>query len=183
MGWPRHPVRVALALAALAFCVRWPVGRSARGHGPGRAGAFVAVFLVPFLKYPANPPAVGDPDTLDKRTALFFLMIALSVLLTVATVILGRRLAPRLGNWYATVVAGLALVVVLGLAFAFLPSGDNVPEGFPATLLWEFRLSSLATELVLWTGFGLIFGELAERALVPKAGRAAPERDTEPAAV
>ncbi|MFI1968742.1 hypothetical protein BLA24_11920 [Streptomyces cinnamoneus] len=173
-------------IAALAFCVA--LGRVGR-FGPRATaalvalGAFVAVFLVPFLKYPANPPAVGDPDTLDKRTALFFLMIALSVLLTVATVILGRRLAPRLGNWYATVVAGLALVVVLGLAFAFLPSGDNVPEGFPATLLWEFRLSSLATELVLWTGFGLIFGELAERALVPKAGRAAPERDTEPAAV
>ncbi|MFI9308808.1 CbtA family protein [Streptomyces triculaminicus] len=172
-------------IAALAFCVA--LGRIGR-FGPRATaglvalGAFVAVFLVPFLKYPANPPAVGDPDTLDQRTALFFLMIALSVLLAVAAVILGRRLAPRLGNWNATVAACAALVVAIGLAYAFLPSGDNVPEHFPATLLWEFRMSSLAIELVLWTGFGLIFGELAERLLVPKAAER-DERQPETAAV
>ncbi|MEV5239116.1 CbtA family protein [Streptomyces cinnamoneus] len=171
-------------IAALAFCVA--LGRIGR-FGPRATaalvalGAFVAVFLVPFLKYPANPPAVGDPDTLDQRTALFFLMIALSVLLAVGAVILGRRLAPRLGNWHATVAAGAALVVAIGLAYAFLPAGDNVPEGFPATLLWEFRLSSLAVELVLWTGFGLVFGELAERLLTPKEAPAG--RKADPAAV
>ncbi|MCA6096050.1 CbtA family protein [Streptomyces sp. SCA3-4] len=171
-------------IAALAFCVA--LGRIGR-FGPRATaalvalGAFVAVFLVPFLKYPANPPAVGDPDTLDQRTALFFLMIALSVLLAVGAVILGRRLAPRLGNWHATVAAGAALVVAIGLAYAFLPAGDNVPEGFPATLLWQFRLASLAVELVLWTGFGLVFGELAERLLTPKEAPAG--RKADPAAV
>ncbi|MEU5052849.1 CbtA family protein [Streptomyces sp. NPDC021096] len=161
-------------IAALAFCVA--LGRVGR-FGPRATaallalGAFTAVFLVPFVKYPANPPAVGDPDTLDQRTALFFLMIALSVLLVIGAVILGKRLAPRLGNWNATVAAGAALAVAIGLAYAFLPAGDNVPEGFPATLLWEFRLSALAVQLVLWTGFGLVFGELAERLVVPKAAR------------
>lgn len=171
-------------IAALAFCVA--LGRIGR-FGPRATaglvalGAFVAVFLVPFLKYPANPPAVGDPDTLNQRTALFFLMIALSVLLAVGAVILGRRLAPRLGNWHATVASGAALVVAIGLAYAFLPAGDNVPEGFPATLLWQFRLASLAVELVLWTGFGLVFGELAERLLTPKEAPAG--RKADPAAV
>ncbi|MEU7133540.1 CbtA family protein [Streptomyces sp. NPDC046261] len=161
-------------IAALAFCVA--LGRVGR-FGPRATaallalGAFVAVFLVPFLKYPANPPAVGDPDTLDQRTALFFLMIALSMLLAIGAVILGKRLAPRLGNWHATVAAGAALAVAVGLAYAFLPSGDNVPEGFPATLLWQFRLSALAVQLVLWTGFGLVFGELAERLVAPKKAR------------
>ena len=43
----------------------------ARAHGPGwLPRAFVVVYLVPFLKYPANPPSVGDPDTIGKRTAL-----------------------------------------------------------------------------------------------------------------
>ncbi|HEV7629134.1 MAG TPA: CbtA family protein, partial [Streptomyces sp.] len=90
--------------------------------------AFVVVYLVPFLKYPANPPSVGDPASLDKRTALYFLMVLLSVLLAVAATIAGKRLAPRLGNWYASVVAGLGFVFVIGLAYAFLPSLSELPK-------------------------------------------------------
>jgi hypothetical protein len=131
--------------------------------------AFVAVYLVPFLKYPANPPSVGDPGTLDKRTALYFLMVLLSVLLAVAATIAGKRLAPRLGNWYASVVAGLGFVLVIGLAYAFLPSLSELPQDFPGLLLWRFRISTLAVQLVLWTAFGLTFGHLAERALRPRA--------------
>jgi hypothetical protein len=41
--------------------------------------AFVSLVLVPGLKYPANPPAVGDPGTIGSRTALFFTMIVISV--------------------------------------------------------------------------------------------------------
>ncbi|NED84840.1 CbtA family protein, partial [Streptomyces sp. SID11233] len=74
-----------------------------------------AVYLVPFLKYPANPPAVGNPDTIGKRTALYGLMMLLSVLLALATVIIGKRLAPTLGNWWATVVALAGFAVVIGL--------------------------------------------------------------------
>ncbi|MFF5499253.1 CbtA family protein [Streptomyces aquilus] len=158
-------------IAALAYC--FALGRIGR-FGP-RASALllavaglVAVYVVPFLKYPANPPAVGDPDTLDQRTALFFLMIVLSVLLTVGTVILGKRLAPRLGNWNATLAAGAFFVLVVGLAYAFLPSFNEVPEHFPAALLWQYRLAALAVQVTLWTVFGLVFGLLAERQLAPK---------------
>jgi hypothetical protein len=158
-------------IAALAYC--FALGRIGR-FGP-RASALllavaglVAVYVVPFLKYPANPPAVGDPDTLDQRTALFFLMIVLSVLLTVGTVILGKRLAPRLGNWNATLAAGAFFVLVVGLAYAFLPSFNEVPEHFPAALLWQYRLAALAVQVTLWTAFGLVFGLLAERQLAPK---------------
>ncbi|MFI8992858.1 CbtA family protein [Streptomyces sp. NPDC053542] len=157
-------------IAALAFCVAW--GRIGR-FGPRATaallslGAFLAVYLIPFLKYPANPPAASDPDTLGRRTALYFLMIALSVLLAVGAVILGRRLAPRLGNWYATVAASAAFAFVVGLAYAFLPAVNEVPADFSATLMWKFRLAALAIQLTLWTTFGLLFGHLAERALMP----------------
>jgi hypothetical protein len=162
-------------IAALAYC--FALGRIGR-FGPrasalllATAGLF-AVYVVPFLKYPANPPSVGDPDTLDQRTALFFLMVALSVLLAVSAVILGRRLAPRLGNWNATVAAGAFFVLVVALAYAFLPSfGKEVPEGFSANLLWEYRLATLAIQATLWTAFGLVFGFLAERELSPKPAR------------
>ncbi|KUJ69080.1 hypothetical protein ACZ90_14665 [Streptomyces albus subsp. albus] len=165
-------------IAALAVCVA--LGRIGR-FGPRAtalllsAAGLVTVYLVPFLKYPANPPAVGDPDTIGKRTTLYFLMMVLGVLLAVAAVILGKRLAPRLGNWHATVAAGLFFVVAVGLAFAFLPAINEVPKDFSATLLWRFRLATLGMQLTLWTSFGLLFGHLAERALAPRtAATAAP---------
>ncbi|MFE1173884.1 CbtA family protein [Streptomyces sp. NPDC058773] len=169
-------------IAALVFC--FALGRIGRFGARTTAAllsgaALLVVYLVPFLKYPANPPAVGDPDTIGTRTALFFLMMLLGILLAVSATLLGRRLAPKLGNWNATVVAGAAFVVAIGLAYAFLPGYDNVPAGFPGTLLWEFRLSALAVQLVLWTAFGLVFGHLAER-VVP-ARREAPAAEAAPA--
>lgn len=164
-------------IAALAYC--FALGRVGRFSPRATAlllsgCALLAVYVVPFLKYPANPPAVGDPDTIGRRTTLYFLMMVLSVLLAVAATILGRRLAPRLGNWYATVVAVAAFALVIGLAFAFLPVVNEVPGDFPATVLWRFRLSALAMQLTLWAGFGLLFGELAERLLNPRSAAAAP---------
>ncbi|MFI7102144.1 CbtA family protein [Streptomyces sp. NPDC050161] len=168
-------------IAALVHC--FALGRVGR-FGPRATAlllsgcALLAVYVVPFLKYPANPPAVGNPDTIGKRTALYFLMMVLSVLLAVAATLLGKRLAPRTGTWYATVVAVAAFAVVVGLAFAFLPAINETPEHFPAALLWRFRLSALAMQLTLWAGFGLLFGELAQRLLRPAAtavpGRAVP---------
>ncbi|MEU5214966.1 CbtA family protein [Streptomyces sp. NPDC020807] len=133
------------------------------------AAAFTTVYLVPFLKYPATPPAVGNPDTIGKRTTLFFLMILLSVLLGVAAVIAGRRLAPRLGNGNATVVAGAGFVAAVAVACAFLPGNeDAVAAGFPAAVLWEFRLATLGIQAVLWAVFALAFGYAAERLLAPR---------------
>ncbi|NUV59274.1 CbtA family protein [Streptomyces sp. CAI-85] len=157
-------------IAALAYC--FALGRVGR-FGPRATAlllsgvALVAVYVVPFLKYPANPPAVGDPDTIGKRTTLYFLMMVLSVLLAVAATLLGRRLAPRLGNWYATVAAVAAFALAVGLAYAFLPVVNEVPGDFPATVLWRFRISALAMQATLWAGFGLVFGELAQRLLHP----------------
>ncbi|MFD4861674.1 CbtA family protein [Streptomyces atratus] len=159
-------------IAALVFC--YALGRIGR-FGPRATAALIAgaalltVYVVPFLKYPANPPAVGNPDTIGRRTALFFLMVALSVLLAVAAVIFGKRLAPRLGNWNATITASAAYVVVIGVACAFLPSFNEVGKDFPAGLLWEFRLATLAVQATLWITFGLVFGWLTERLLAPRA--------------
>ncbi|WP_423834979.1 CbtA family protein [Streptomyces manipurensis] len=71
------------------------------------------------------------------------------------------------GNGSASAAAGAAFVAALTVASALLPGIDEVPAGFPASLLWEFRLASLAVQTVLWATFGLVFGFLAERALVP----------------
>lgn len=129
-------------IAALAFC--FALGRIGRFGARATAGltalaGFLLVHLAPILKYPANPPTVGDPGTLNKRTVLFVGMIALSVLLGMAAVLLGRRLAPAWGNWNPSIAAFLAAVAVGMVA---LPHGDNIPKGSPAADLWEFRLTS-----------------------------------------
>ncbi|MFG2575122.1 CbtA family protein [Streptomyces sp. NPDC048481] len=158
-------------IAAMAYC--FALGRVGR-FGPRATAlllsgaALLTVYVVPFLKYPANPPAVGDHDTIAKRTTLYFLMMVLGVLLAIAAVIAGKRLAPRLGNWNATVVSVAGFVVLIGLAYGFLPAVNEVPADFPATLLWRFRLSSLAMQATTWAAFGLAFGELAERLLNPR---------------
>ncbi|MFD7446701.1 CbtA family protein [Streptomyces sp. NPDC059909] len=161
-------------ITALAFC--FALGRVGRFGARATAalvalGGFVTVALVPFLKYPANPPAVGDPATLNQRTALFFLMIALSVLLAIGALLFGRSLARRWGTWNAAVAASAAFAAVLGVAMAFLPAGDALPEHFPAAVLWEFRLASLGVQALLWAALGLILGPLAERVLEPRSAQ------------
>ncbi|WP_405012578.1 CbtA family protein [Kitasatospora sp. NBC_01539] len=172
-------------ILAVAYC--FALGRVGR-FGPRATAALVAgvglvaVYVVPFLKYPANPPAVGDPETIGQRTTLYFLMMLLGVLLALAATVAGKRLAPRLGAWNATVVAVAGFVLAVGLAYAFLPSFDEVPADFSATLLWQFRLATLAVQTTLWVSFGLLFGHLAERLLVPRpAAVPAPEAAASPA--
>ncbi|MDE1150176.1 MAG: CbtA family protein [Azospirillaceae bacterium] len=119
---------------------------------------FVALVLVPAFKYPANPPAVGDPDTIRQRTALFFMVLILSVVAMVAAVVLARRLAARWGAWNAAIAGGALFLAVVIAAGLVLPAVDEVPADFPAQLLWRFRLASWAIQATLWAGLGLGFG-------------------------
>jgi predicted cobalt transporter CbtA len=136
--------------------------------------AFTSVVLVPFLKYPANPPAVGNPDTIDERTYLYLTFVAVSVLLAWVSVVAGRALAPRFGAWNASLMGGAGYLVAVFVSGSVLPEVDEVPDGFPASLLYDFRVSSLATQFAIWTALGLAVGYLAERGSRP-ASQAEPE--------
>jgi len=128
---------------------------------------FVTLILVPQIKYPANPPSIGDPETIGPRTALYFTMIVLSVIAAVGALSTGRQLVRRLGAWNSALVAGAAYVAVITAGMLILPPVNEVPSDFSATTLWNFRLASLGIELVLWTTLGLAFGLLAERQFSP----------------
>jgi predicted cobalt transporter CbtA len=130
--------------------------------------AFVAVSLVPSIKYPANPPSVGNPDTIGARTELFFVMILISIAALSMSIALMRGLHSRFGSWNSAIIAGLAFVVVIALAQYLLPPINEVPEQFSAVLLWQFRVVTLAMHALLWATLGLAFGALAERLLAPK---------------
>lgn len=113
------------------------------------AVGFVALALVPFLKYPATPPAVGSGETIGDRTALYFGFLLISVLGAGLAVALARAVASRRGS-YAGVVTGLAAyVVVVAVAAAVMPTVDEL-GAFPASTLWSFRVSSLLSLATLW---------------------------------
>jgi Probable cobalt transporter subunit (CbtA) len=145
---------------------------SPRGTAAALAAAgFITLILVPQLKYPANPPAVGDPATIGARTALYFTMIALSVIAAVAALSTARQLARRFGVWNGAIAAGTAYAVVITAGMLILPAVNEVPADFPATTLWNFRLASLGIEALLWTTLGLAFGPLAESRMAAKSSR------------
>ena len=123
---------------------------------------FVSVGLVPFLKYPATPPAVGSGDTIGDRTSAYFGFLLLSVVVAIGVVVVAARLLPRFGG-YAVVVGGaaayLAAMVVAGQVF---PTVNEIGD-FPADTLWYFRRASLLTLATLWGVLGLVLVGLLGR--------------------
>jgi len=120
-------------------------------------------------------------------------MVGCSILFLILAVWLGQRLKARFGNWNASLLAGGAFIVAIGVVMLILPSfghlaanasygnqatetplpltdsnGTIVYPGFPADVLFSFRLYSIATQLVLWAAIGLVFGPLAARLLAGK---------------
>ena len=132
---------------------------------------FVAIVLVPNIKYPANPPSVGNPDTIGARTELFFVMLVISIAALTAAVALARRLWAQYGAWNAMIIAGLAFIVVIAIAQYALPTINEVPENFSADLLWRFRTAALGIQVVLWTTIGLVFGAVVERSFAGRLTR------------
>jgi hypothetical protein len=164
------------------------------------AGGFLGVFLVPFLKYPANPPAVGHEETIGSRTLLYVVLVVVSVAALAGAAYAAARLTPRLGTWNAWIVAGLGFVAVMAIVMLVMPAvgtlhanqaayglhdtetplplrgpdGTIVFPGFPADVLARFRTFTVIAQAILWTTLGLAFGALADRLLRQPA--AVPER-------
>ena len=126
----------------------------------------VAVYVMPNLKYPANPPSVGDPDTIGMRTGLYFALIALSLAAMIACAMLRNRLVASQGRWNASLWAGGVYLAVMAGVAALMPVVNEVPPEFPAVTLWAFRMASLGSQVILWATLGLLFGGLTHRVVV-----------------
>ena len=133
--------------------------------------AFLTVALIPLIKYPANPPAVGSPDTIGPRTGLFLIMLVIAVIAGIGAFAIARRLWARLGGWNAALTGGALFLLAIVAAQLSLPAVSEVPEQFPADALWQFRIAVLGMQFVLWATIGLAFGRLAERLLAESRGR------------
>jgi predicted cobalt transporter CbtA len=129
---------------------------------------FVSICLVPFLKYPPNPPAVGSAETIGLRTGLYVAMVALSLAGMIAALLARGALAPRHGQWNASLLAGGGYLLGMVVLALLLPGIHELPDSFPAPTLWAFRMASLGGHAILWAvialGFGLLTHRVARRA-------------------
>jgi predicted cobalt transporter CbtA len=127
--------------------------------------AFIAVALVPALKYPPTPPAVGLHETVGFRTATYFAMIGLSLSALILAIKLGRGFAGKFGAFNGGVAAVAIYVVIMFIVQMALPAINEVPDDFPATILWDFRVASFGMQALLWSVIGIGFGLMAEPVL------------------
>jgi len=167
-GLATGTLAVGVALGGLVALVSAAVvgrlGRLTPGQSTAVVAAvgFVAVALVPFLKYPATPPAVGSAETIGDRTGYYFAFQIVSLVVAVAAVALAARLWDRIGAFEAVVAAAAAYVVVIVVVGSLMPTVDEVGD-FPADTLWFFRRASLLALVAMWAALGVVLTGLVRR--------------------
>ena len=92
------------------------------------------------------------------------LVIAISLAAMIGSTSLKRICVPRFGEWNANLIVAACYIVIVALAGLLLPAVNEVPDGFPAALLWQFRVAAIGAQLIMWTTLGLLFGALTQRA-------------------
>lgn len=114
------------------------------------------LYLVVAVKYPANPPAVGDPGTIYLRQSLYVAMIAISGLAAVGSALLYKKMGAKSSG------KAVALAVYAGItitAFIALPANPDEVTA-PMDLVNSFRIASAATMTVFWVVLGAILGAM-----------------------
>ena len=105
---------------------------------------FLGVYLLPFVKYPANPPAIGHTFTITTRGQLYLSVVACSLILLGLAACLARKLAPRFGLLGAVLTAAVAFLVVYGVVIGLLPALGDLPGNVAASS--QFGYARAATE-------------------------------------
>ncbi|XVU20669.1 CbtA family protein [Actinoplanes sp. CA-054009] len=119
--------------------------------------ALLGIVLVPYVKYPPNPPAVGDPATINQRTISYLAILVIGLVAVWASVVAART---QRAEWRQAIAAAAGFLVVVVVGYTLLPTINEVPDTFPADLLWSFRIASLGTQVLLWSALGLAFAAL-----------------------
>jgi predicted cobalt transporter CbtA len=121
------------------------------------------LFLIPALKYPANPPAVGDPETIYYREALYIGLLAISGFSALGLALLYRKLGSRTpNNKNRIIIVPLIYAAIIVGAFLILPPNPDKISA-PVDLVQGFRIASAFTMSIFWGLLGLILGALWDR--------------------
>ncbi len=128
---------------------------------------FVALFLIPTLKYPANPPAVGNPDTIYSRESFYVGFIAISGFSSLAVALLYMKKIINKNNRPSKSKENIAIPVLLYaiiMASSYLlfpPNPDRIT--IPIDLVTNFRIASAFTIGIFWGLMGIILGSFWDK--------------------
>jgi len=117
---------------------------------------FFVIFLIPALKYPANPPAVGDPETIEYRESLYISMLVISGLTALGVAILYRSLG-QTRRESRKIIVPTVYAVIIALAFVVLPANPDEIT-ISSNLLMNFRIVSAITMGIFWGSLGILLG-------------------------
>jgi predicted cobalt transporter CbtA len=112
------------------------------------------LFLIPALKYPANPPAVGDPETIYYRQSLYIAFLAISGFSSLGLAFLYRKMGSLDTK---RVIIPAAYAAIIAGAYLAMPANPD-PINAPMDLVIGFRITSAITLSVFWGLLGVIFG-------------------------
>jgi predicted cobalt transporter CbtA len=121
---------------------------------------WLVLFLMVALKYPANPPAVGDPETIYYRETLYvgYILISGSAALGMAVIWIKTRMNSK------KIIIPLMYAAIMVTAYVVMPSNPDKIE-ISMDLIQTFRILTAITTGVFWGTMGLIFGSLWDKFL------------------
>lgn len=112
---------------------------------------WAVLYFIPFLKYPANPPTVGDPDTITFRATTYALFVALSGFGAIGFSMLYKKMKNK------KFLAFVGYVGFMGITFVVMPSNPD-PINISMDLVNGFRIISASTMTAYWISNGIILG-------------------------
>jgi predicted cobalt transporter CbtA len=117
---------------------------------------FLVIFFIPMLKYPSNPPAVGDPETIEYRESLYISMLVISGLSALGVALLYRILG-QTQRESRKIIVPVIYIVIIALAFTVLPSNPDEIT-ISSDLLMNFRIITTITMAIFWGIMGILLG-------------------------
>lgn len=114
---------------------------------------WTTIYIIPFLKYPANPPTVGDAETVVLRSILFLSFIAISGFSAVGFFQMYKRLQSK------KILAFIGYGIFISILFVLMPPNPDEVTA-PMDLVDGFRIMSVIAVTVFWASLAVIFGGL-----------------------
>jgi len=129
-----------------------------------------SLFLVPALKYPANPPAVGDLETIYYRQSLYITYLAFSGFAALGVAIKYGKIrkdnqAQKKNNatrLTVVVLPAIIYAIIMITAYLAMPSNPDTINA-PMDLVTGFRIASGFIMSIFWGPLGIILGAFRDK--------------------
>ena len=119
---------------------------------------WIVLYLMVAIKYPANPPAVGDPETIYYRQSLYVTYLAISGFTALALALAWHRVQLE----YKKILFPLIYAAVMIVAYIVLPPNPD-KIGISMDLIHTFRIVTALTIGIFWAILAIVFGSLWDR--------------------